>query len=213
MTHTLNVQVHFDLICPWCFIGKRHLDTALARFAEARPEVAIEVLWIAHELLPDTPPEGLPYQAFYEKRLGGPAAVAARRAQVQAAARSAGIHFAFDQIASMPNTRRAHRLLTESASSGNTGALIERLFTAWFVEGQDIGDSEVLSRLACAAPADRSATDLRQRVVLAERTTTTGVPLFVFNERVTLSGAQPPDALLDGMYRATGALPLAAAPT
>lgn len=209
MTPRLDIAVHFDLICPWCFIGKRHLDTALARFRRARPEVAVDVQWVAHELLPDTPPEGLPYQAFYERRLGGPAAVAARRAQVQAAAHSAGIPFAFDRITSMPNTRLAHRLLAESASSGSTGALLERLFAAWFIEGQDIGDPAVLARLA-AAPA---AAGHRQRVVLAEDASTTGVPHFVFNDRVAVSGAQPPEALLECMHGATRTHPMAPAPT
>ncbi|MCB1963799.1 MAG: DsbA family oxidoreductase [Rhodocyclaceae bacterium] len=203
MTPRLDIAVHFDLICPWCFIGKRHLDTALARFGQARPEVAIDLRWVAHELLPDTPPEGLPYQAFYERRLGGPADVAARRAQVQAAAHSAGISFAFDRITSMPNTRLAHRLLTESASTGTTGALIERLFTAWFIEGQDIGDPAVLARLTTAPADDRTGDELRQHVVLAARPTMTGVPHFVFNDHVAVSGAQPPEVLLDRMLWTT----------
>ena len=131
------------------------------------------------------------------------AAVAARRAQVQAAAHSAGISFAFDRITSMPNTRLAHRLLTESASTGTTGALIERLFTAWFIEGQDIGDPAVLARLTTAPADDRTGDELRQHVVLAARPTMTGVPHFVFNDHVAVSGAQPPEVLLDRMLWTT----------
>ena len=213
MTPRLDIQVHFDLICPWCFIGKRHLDAALTRFRQARPDVVVDVLWVAHELLPDTPPEGLPYQAFYEKRLGGSTAVATRRAQVQEAARTAGLRFAFEQIASMPNTRRAHRLLTESTSSGTASALIERLFAAYFIEGQDIGDPAVLDRLAAAIPAEGRDTDHRQRVALAERTAAIGVPLFNFNDRVSVSGAQPPELLLDRMHWTTRTCPVAPAAT
>lgn len=215
MSRRLNVQVHFDLICPWCFIGKRHLDAALARLGEASSEVDVEVSWIAHELLPDTPAEGLPYQAFYEERLGGPAAVAARRAQVQAAARGTGIDFAFERIARMPNTRQAHRLITRLSGSatGANAALIERLFQAWFVEGQDIGDAAVLERLAAGIAASEAADAGRHRVALADGQQVPGVPLFVFNERVALSGAQPPDALLDGMRRALQVLPTASAPS
>ena len=125
------------------------------------------------------------------------------RAQVQAAAHSAGISFAFDRITSMPNTRLAHRLLTESASTGTTGALIERLFTAWFIEGQDIGDPAVLARLTTAPADDRTGDELRQHVVLAARPTMTGVPHFVFNDHVAVSGAQPPEVLLDRMLWTT----------
>lgn len=215
MNPKLCIQVHFDLICPWCFIGKRHLDAALARFSQARPDVEVEVLWVSHQLLPDTPPEGLPYQPFYEKRLGGPAAVAARRAQVQEAARGTGIRFAFDRIARMPNTRLGHRLLNDLARPGEaiaTAALIETLFQAYFVEGEDIGDPEVLSRLAqaCGAAGEADGAS-RHHTAQAGRMEVPGVPLFVFNDRVALSGAQSPEALLDRMHRATSALPLTAA--
>jgi predicted DsbA family dithiol-disulfide isomerase len=216
MKPKLRIQVHFDVICPWCFIGKRHLDAALARFGQARPDVDVEVLWVSHELLSDTPPEGLPYQAFYEKRLGGPAAVAARRAQVQEAARGTGIRFAFERIERMPNTRLAHRLLADLARPGGAMsalAMIEKLFQAYFEEGQDIGDPEVLSRLAAGGPAGEADGASRHHTAQAGRMEVPGVPLFVFNERVALSGAQPPEVLLDSMHRATRALPLAAAAT
>lgn len=213
MNPGLAIQVHFDLICPWCFIGKRHLDAALERLAQARPEIEVDVLWVSHQLLPDVPPEGLPYQAFYEKRLGGPQAVAARRAQVQAAAGGTGIRFAFERIERMPNTGLAHRLLAEPAPTGlasPTSALIERLFQAYFVDGQDIGDAGVLRRLAAAEPERTTAHRGWQRAAPAGRMAVPGVPLFVFNERVALSGAQPAEALLERMLDATSSAPLAA---
>lgn len=216
MKPKLCIQVHFDLICPWCFIGKRHLDTALERFSHARPDVDVEVLWVSHELLPDTPPEGLPYQPFYEQRLGGAAAVAARRAQVQEAARCSGIRFAFHRIERMPNTRLAHRLLPDLARPGNamaTAALIEKLFQGYFEEGQDIGDPKVLQRLAASEPAGDGDDAGRHQTAQAGRMEVPGVPLFVFNEHVALSGAQSPETLLDRMHRATRALPLAATAT
>lgn len=213
MKAALSVQVHFDLICPWCFIGKRQLDAALARFTRQRPEVAVEVLWVSHELLPDTPPEGLPYQAFYDKRLGGPAAVAARRAQVQQAAHGTGIRFAFERIERLPNTRLAHRLLGHLQRAATGEALIERLFQAYFVEGRDIGDPALLARLTEELPIADTAGGVRHRVAAAGRMAVPGVPLFVFDERVALSGAQPPGVLLAQMHQAVRPQPLAAAMT
>src|SRR5215475_3173836 len=83
----LKIEAFFDFICPWCLIGKRNLDAAVARFASSRPDVQVKVQWRSHQLLPWTPPDGLPYQAFYRDRLGSAEAVAARRAQVQKAGR------------------------------------------------------------------------------------------------------------------------------
>ena len=91
----LTIDVFFDFICPWCWIGTRHLASALRTFATLHPEVKTKVRWRAYPLLPDTPAEGLPYQAFYLSRLGSPTAVSMRRAEVQRAGQAAGIDFDF----------------------------------------------------------------------------------------------------------------------
>src|SRR6187431_3147389 len=94
----LSIAVSFDLICPWCLIGKRHLDTAIAQLRAEQPELAIDVEWNAFPLIPDTPLEGIPYREFYVARLGSPQAVAARQAQVRVAAQEAGLTLAFERI-------------------------------------------------------------------------------------------------------------------
>jgi predicted DsbA family dithiol-disulfide isomerase len=111
------IEAFFDFICPWCLIGKRNLDAAVSRFAGLRPDARVKVLWRSHQLLPYTPPNGMPYQAFYRDRLGSPEAVAARRAQVQRAALDAGIEFAFERIEVLPNTAAAHNLVHLAARS------------------------------------------------------------------------------------------------
>lgn len=205
MTPTLNIDVHFDLICPWCMIGKRHLATALAEFTARHPEVPLKLSWHGQELLPDTPPAGLPYQEFYVQRLGSPAAVAARRAQVREAAMGAGLSLNFAAIERLPNTRAALALIEDTRQTGSTEqveALLERLYTAYFVEGRDIGQPAVLAELAAAcgiADDDAPAAPLPARAV-------PGVPYFVFNERSALSGAQPPAILLQAMEEALASL-------
>ena len=222
MSSTLAIDVHFDLICPWCLIGKRHLRTAVEQFRHAHPDIDVALNWRSHQLLPDIPAAGIPYQVFYERRLGGPAAVAARRAQVQAAARAAGIELAFERIALMPNTQLAHRLIDcagEFGGAEQVADLIERLFAAYFMEGRNIGALPVL--LAIATEAGFPATAIEARLAapgagdrFRARLATanagiSGVPFFVFNDRLAVSGAHPPASLLTAMEQAL--LPTSAA--
>jgi predicted DsbA family dithiol-disulfide isomerase len=218
---SVTVDVHFDFVCPWCLIGKRNLDAAVSRLASLRPDVSVKVRWRSHQLLPDTPVGGVPYQAFYVARLGSPGAVAARRAQVQEAAHAAGMKLAFDRIEVMPNTRAAHKLVAwATATSATTGAafkpasLIDRLFTGYFMEGEDIGNPDVLERigLACglsaAGLAEHFTTSRPEDNMALPRSPQAddvrGVPHFVFNSALSLSGAYSPGAILDAMMRSAG---------
>jgi predicted DsbA family dithiol-disulfide isomerase len=215
-TPTLAIEVFFDFVCPWCLIGKRHLRTALQRLAEMRPEVQVRVDWRSQQLLPHIPPEGVAYQPFYIARLGSAEAVAMRRAQVQQAGNPAGIQFAFERIEVMPNTAAAHALAEWAAEHGSEArwsALIESLFVAYFIEGEDIGERAVLRRRAIECGFDAAALDAhlasgaspRDGRFMARRPAPdygpTGLPFYVFNGRAALPGAQPPDALLYGMLR------------
>ena len=208
----LAIEVHFDFVCPWCLIGKRQLDAAVRRFRTAMPGTPLEVSWASHQLLPATPVEGIDYQDFYIKRLGSPDAVAVRRMQVREAGRDAGVEFAFDRIRLLPNTARAHDLVvraTEHATHAQQAALIERVFVAFFLEGQDIGRADVLARLGreCGLPeaaleapvADAAGQGARRPY---GNSGISGVPFFVFNRTYALSGAASADALLEAMLRA-----------
>lgn len=202
---TVQVDVYFALICPWCWIGKTHLDTARRQLAERQTGLQVQLRWHSVQLIPQTPPQGWPYQAFYEHRLGGPDAVRARRAQVQAAAAQAGLTIHHERIAMFPNTWRAHRLLAFTAQQHpeQHEALLDALFEAFFVQGLDIGDSQVLAQLAQAhGVVSTESEDLDAPPVWALPDGESGVPLFVFNQRQPVSGAQPPDVLLAAMQLA-----------
>ena len=201
----VQIDVYFDLICPWCWIGKTHLDTARRLLAERQPGVQVQLRWHSVQLIPQVPPQGWPYQAFYEHRLGGPDAVRARRAQVQAAAAMAGLSIHHERIAMFPNTWRAHQLLafTTQQHSDQHEALLNALFEAFFVQGLDIGDSQVLATLAEAHGVDSiEAEAMDAPPVFALPDGASGVPLFVFNQRQAVSGAQPPEVLLAAMLAA-----------
>ncbi|MGT2455166.1 DsbA family oxidoreductase [Cupriavidus basilensis] len=211
----LTIEMYFDFVCPWCLVGKRHLRTAMNRLAEMRPDVDLSVLWRSHQLRPDTPPGGLPYQAFYIARLGSPEAVADRRAQVRRAGTAADIDFAFERIKVLPNTASAHELVAYAARHGNetqVAGLVERLFLAYFIEGEDIGDLAVLERLGleCELGIEGLVEQFAEFRRGASRTISApapigrridGVPCFVFNGSHSISGANPPDVLLDAMLR------------
>jgi len=199
----VQVDVYFDLICPWCWIGKTHLDTARRLLAEQQPDVPLAVRWHSVQLIPQTPPQGWPYQAFYEHRLGGPEAVRARRAQVQAAADRAGLTIQHERIAVFPNTWRAHRLLALAAQQHPDiyEALLNDLFEAYFVQGLDIGDPQVLASLAQTHGVDSAVAEAFEAPpVWSMPDGANGVPLFVFNQRQAVSGAQPPEVLLAALH-------------
>jgi predicted DsbA family dithiol-disulfide isomerase len=214
---SVTIDVHFDFVCPWCLIGKRNLDAAISRFASLRPDVGVKVRWHSHQLLPDMPVGGVPYQAFYVARLGSASAVAARRAQVQEVARAAGVQLAFDRIEVMPNTRAAHNLVAWAVTTGagfQPASLIDRLFTGYFMDGEDIGDPDVLERIGLACGLD--AGGLAEHLAASRRDDNMpiprspqaeevrGVPHFVINSALTLSGAYSPGAIVDAMLRSTG---------
>ncbi|WP_439672224.1 putative Disulfide oxidoreductase [Cupriavidus necator] len=214
---SLFIQVGFDLVCPWCMIGKRHLETALAQLAQQRPDVAVTVEWRSCPLFPTLPPAGIPYRKFSLARLGSAEAVALRQAQVCAAAREAGITLELDRIEVLPNTMLAHRLIRYARQAGGEAAasvLIDRLFEGYFLRGEDLGDPRVLHAAAIAsgmpmpqAAAPATAQDLAWLPPLHGEDVPLpnpglGVPRFVINGAPPIAGARPPRALLEAMLRA-----------
>ena len=205
-TQQLTVEFFFDLICPWCLIGKHQLEKALELVARERPKMKVSVRWKSLPLLPQVPSEGLPYHEFYLRRLGGAMAVAARRRQVRDAGETAGVDFDFERIEKMPNTIAAHRLV-EHAGRLNGDAfqsrLIERLFDGYFKRGEDIGDTRVLAAIGEECGLERSVglavmePDERDSCVRkwhseSARYDISGVPGFVIQGRTVQSGAMPP---------------------
>lgn len=208
MAPGLVIDVYFDLICPWCLIGKRHLDQALAEIRKIDPLRAITVRWHSVQLLPDVPPEGLDFTAFYVNRLGSAQAVRQRQAQVSDAAVRAGAEVDFARIPRMPNTRLAHQLLafacTRLTSPQHT-QLLERLLEAHFSRGENLGDRAALVGIAqgFGLPAAELLDWLDSGKGLPVPIEVPGVPFFVFDRQIALSGAQPPEALLAAIHQLT----------
>ncbi len=193
----MRIDIYSDTVCPWCYLGKRRFELAVA----ARPQYEPRVTWRPFELNPEIPGEGVDRAAYLEARLGNAERVAEAHAELQRQGQVAGIEFRFDLIARVPNTRRSHLLIAHAGRVGRQSVVKERLMRAYFEEGCDIGDVDELVRLGVEAGLaeheSRSALILRagqDGVIAAERHAAvlgiTGVPTFVFDGQYTISGAQ-----------------------
>ncbi len=215
MLERLTVDVVSDVVCPWCYIGKRRLEAALARLREAEPDLPVDVRWHPFQLNPDLPPEGRDRRSYLEAKFGGPERAREVYARVAAAGETVGIPFAFDAIERQPNTGDAHRLIgwAQSRREGDPDALVERLFRAYFLDGVFVGDREALVRIAVEAGYDPD--DARRFLASDEMVATiaeadrraramgiTGVPFFVFGGKTALSGAHEPETMLDAIAQA-----------
>jgi predicted DsbA family dithiol-disulfide isomerase len=211
----LSIDIISDVVCPWCYVGKRRLEAALAQHAvdAAQP---VEVRWRAFQLNPDIPAGGVDRRSYLEQKFGGPERAKQIYARIKAAGEEVGISFNFDGIVRQPNTVDAHRLIAWAQDTDweVSDALIERLFRAYFVEGIDIGNIDALARLAGDAGFDATAartwlaSDAGRAAIEAEEQRAralgvTGVPFFVFNQRLAVSGAQPSEVLLGAMKQAS----------
>ncbi len=211
MSRSLRIDVEFDLICPWCLIGLRQLDRALALLHAAAPDVVVDLHWRGVQLLPQVPAAGYDFQSFYRQRLGSDAAIAQRQAQVRAAADAAGAVIDYTVISVMPNTADAHRLLDLAAAELGPEAhrmLLERLLLAYFEQGANLGGTGLLQAHASAcgmSPALSARAFLGAAVPRPSMGSGRGVPLFCFDGQLMVSGAQPHTVLLQAMLDAIGA--------
>ena len=199
----MRLDIFSDPICPWCFIGKRRLERALA----ARPDLEIDVHWRAFQLNPEMPAEGMDRQLYLELKFGGPAAAQRIYATIAEAGASEEIGFDFNAIRRTPNTVNAHRLIRLAGPAGKQGDVVEALFRRYFLAGEGIGETEDLLQvaedaglelkgLAAFLKGSEESEAVRGEDALARRTGIQGVPTFIFANRYALSGAHEPEVLL-----------------
>ncbi len=210
----LRLEIVSDVICPWCFIGKRRLEKALA----AVPDLDVEVVWRPFELNPDMPEEGVERSVYRTAKFGSPERARMLDARVAGAGADEGIDFRFDAIPRTPNTVKAHRLIWLAGEQGVQDAVVERLFRAYFLEGQDIGDDGVLAAVGAeagldpAAIADLLASDqgvdeVRREAAAALRLGIRAVPTFVLDGRPAFEGAVDPALIARHLRDRAGAVP------
>lgn len=205
---TLQIDVVSDAVCPWCYIGKRHLEAALAEL----PDVAATIHWRPYQLDPTIPPGGLDRRAYMARKFGEERLLDIH-ARLTEAGRAAGLELAFDRIKRSPNTLDAHRLIRWAWSAGRQDAVVEALFRAFFIDGEDISDREILAARAADAGMDREIVSrllnedadvdaVRDEIEKARTLGVTGVPFFILGGRLGVSGAQPPEVLARAIAKA-----------
>lgn len=198
----MDIEIIYDTVCPWCYIGKRRLDQALA----LRPDIEITAHWRPFLLNPELPPDGVDRTAYLVKKFGSETRVRRIYGAIGEAGQSVEIDFAFDRIQKTPNSVDSHRLVKYTARDGNADALVEALFVAYFVHGLDIGETSVLLDIGTRHGLDRKDLEryllsdedhdaVTQDNARAHRLGVNGVPSFVFSGPMVISGAQEPQIL------------------
>ena len=211
----LTIDIVSDVVCPWCYIGKRKLEAALALpGAAGLPKV--EIRWHPFQLNPDMAPDGISRKQYLEDKFGGPERAAEIYARVRAAGKGAGLDLNIDGISLQPNTLAAHALIAFGQQHGAGSAVKEGVLKAYFVENRLIGNVDVLGEIAAEAGLDVAAalawvSDPAQLQAVADADAQarsmgiSGVPFFIFNQKLAVSGAQDPATLLDAMQQAVAA--------
>jgi predicted DsbA family dithiol-disulfide isomerase len=210
---SLKIDVVSDIVCPWCFIGKRKLEVALAQLDKSEPALGIEVRWHPFQLNPDLPADGISRASYVERKFGGAERAAQVYARVTDAGEAVGIPFRFDRIERQPNTLDGHRLIAWAQRQRDATPLVERLFSAFFLEGGRMDDRNELARvaaesgwsredalamLASRAMHDEVQNESREALDVGIQ----GVPFFIFNGSIAVSGAQDPARLLEAVAAA-----------
>lgn len=207
---TLTVDVISDVICPWCFIGKRRMEKAIAAYGEP-----VTVQWHAFQLNPAMPKEGISRKEYRIRKFGSWERSMQLDANIVATGKDEGIHFNFDRMERTPNTVDAHRLIWVADKEGVQDAVVEALFRAYFTEGRDISSQQTLLEVVSEAGLDRGKAEavlkgdegmdaIKDAGDEARRLRVDSVPFFVINGKITLSGAQQPDTFLEAFRQAGG---------
>lgn len=206
----MKIEIYSDVICPWCFISKRRLERALEQVGSAQPA---QVRWRPFELNPTMPKEGLDRRSYLEAKFGGAEALQTMEGRVAQAGEAEGIEFVFDRIVRTPNTFDAHRLIWFAGQQGCQDDVVEALFYSYFTEGREIGNLDSLTEVAADCglnreevrvflASDRAVQEVRTEEATGHRLGIRGVPYFLLNGSLSISGAQPPDIFVSALQQA-----------
>ncbi len=198
----VRIDVVSDVVCPWCFIGKRRLEKALALASD----VPVEVHWRPYFLNEWIPPEGMSRQQYLTTKFGSPERYTDIAQRVRAAAADEGLVYAVDRINRQPNTRDAHRLIRWADGIGKASEMKQRLMDLYFTEGADLSNRAVLVQAAAdvgldpenvraALDSDQDIAEIDREVEAAKEAGIQGVPCFILDGKYAISGAQAPEAL------------------
>lgn len=208
---TIKIDIVSDVVCPWCYLGKARLEAALSQM----DGVKAEINWRPYQLDPTIPRTGVDRKQYMEAKFGSGPRLGEIHQQLEGFGKAVGIAYDFGAIEVSPNTMNAHRLIRWAAQAGPgiQGKVVDALFKAYFTDGKDIGNPNVLLDIAAGCGMDKAIvaellpTDAEEAGVIGEiaqakKLGITGVPCFIFNQKYAVSGAQTPDVLIEAMQGA-----------
>lgn len=210
---TMQIDIISDTVCPWCFVGKRRLEKALEQIMAARPDADIQVNWHPFQLNPDMPEDGRDYKEYYLEKFGSAERVKDLLDNMTAAGAAEGLEFNFAAIEKSPNTLASHHLVRWAATAGCQDQVVEAVFLAYFMDGRDIGDHDVLAEIAGQAGMDaalvkelyaegRDKDLVAADISGAQKMGISGVPFFIVDSKYAVSGAQSPEVFVDVINKA-----------
>jgi predicted DsbA family dithiol-disulfide isomerase len=207
----VRLDIVSDIMCPWCYIGKRRMEKAL----DAIDGVEVELRWRPFQLDPTLPPEGRDRQEYLETKFGGPERAREIYDRIDQAGRDEGLEFNFDSIGVSPNTIDAHRVIRWASNEGADvqNKVVERLFEDFFMNGANIGKHEVLvdaaehagmesSVVAALLATDQDRAAVSEEIAIAQQMGVTGVPCFIIDNKYAVMGAQPPEQIAQAIKQA-----------
>ena len=208
MVSTLSIDVYSDVICPWCYLGKKRLEMALAEW-DGGP---VQVRFLPYELNPSTSEEGIDHHAYLASKMGSEKALEAAHARLADLGKEVGLHYRFDLVKKIPNTFQAHRVLWFAEKEGKDRELHDAFFKAYFTDGKDLTQAGTLVELAGSVGLDKAKVEaflksdeggkeVKESEEKAYDLGVTGVPFFVFNNQFAVSGAQPVSAFKQALLQ------------
>lgn len=203
-----RIDVVSDVVCPWCFIGKRRLEKALA----LKPDIPVDVYWHPYFLNDWVPRDGISREEYLTTKFGGPDRYRGIAQRVSAAASAEGLVYAIDKLKRQPNTLDAHRLIHWAGGIGKAAEMKQRLMDLYFTEGADLSSRDVLVQAAAdvgldaddvraGLESDRDVAQVTQEAQSAKEAGIDGVPCFIFGGKFAVSGAQSPEYLAEAIER------------
>lgn len=216
----MQIDIISDTVCPWCFIGKRNLERALEKYASQNPDAETpQVKWHPFQLNPSLAAGGMPREEYTSSKFGGAERAREVYQRVADAGAAAGIEFRFDAIKVQPNTVDAHQLVLLAGQIDAQDGVVESLFKGFFLEGRDLADRQSLLELAQRGGLPRADAErcLEQHLLRkaveeqdkhARELGVEGVPFFIFDQKLAVSGAQPPEILVQAMSEAASQPPV-----
>ena len=210
MSKPVRIDIVSDVVCPWCFIGKKRLESAVAM----KPDVPVELHWRPYFLNDWIPREGISREEYLTTKFGGVDRYKGIAQRVAAAAQAEGLTYAMDKISRQPNTLDAHRLIRWAGEIGKAAEMKQTLMDFYFTQGADLTDRDTLVRAASAVglnadetraalASDKDVAEVEREAEAAKEAGIQGVPMFIFDGRFAVSGAQAPETLAEAIERAS----------